>query len=764
MGEYIYKGILRDIGDSPTSEELKKCPAIEFSPEDLVKWVTVDHPSEEEWKLGKASGKLLAGGEKDDKYFSLEGDFTRVVRIDLTAQSITPSFWVPLSTMSKEVPHFPIPSHNYPIVEMTYKVEVGRGIPAWSWYYNTGQFFEYLESSSEWVTVARAWSYNGFPRRMENFVIRLYSHTRTKEYLYIKNVRFRYFTDRERDFFNSRVNTLHSENKLITYPILDTFFPVGTYLRADVIKKMCHEMKMDLETYIELIFEDITQHYHNMVFFENYCDFLPGDREIVFDVAKKYGIKVVVSLEEESNKLNLSNMSEFWEKHLHEIKKNALHPSLLGWVIKESPSDEEIDGYVYLKKKLEHADPHHPVVYLTREANAFPLYASISSVSGLSHWRSKNPWEFGQLVRTHYRIFRGQQLWVIPSAFVSATGFPFWNSAPEVRLMLNLAISSGARGWLSYVYHNIPLWLGGDTEKSLTGPFVCSSDVWEELGARLGRFFALAPLFLQSIPSAQPQGIDVEIKTRRHERSRCPQSIDVLVQSWFEGKDFYIFYLVNQDTSEVTGVDVKFKSGLSGGVKIYDATQFVRSYEWVELDSVFHREMFPGQGLILLIATPDVCRNWEEVIVRRMVEFVSNQIKIDIELLKYYCKSSFEIYYKNFEDCLSEENSHRKLKILNKIREDIVNDLYACEGLVKARGKLLEAESLLCACDEQLSKILGHAKSIPIDSYKKELLRVAREVVKLKLLIKKGEGSRVYSDINKTCADLHKLLHELRNL
>ncbi|MCX8065000.1 MAG: hypothetical protein N3G21_07490 [Candidatus Hydrogenedentes bacterium] len=763
MSKYVYRGILAGLKDTPSQKELEGCPAIEFGAEDLAKWVTADHPSEEEWKFIRASKKLISDFGGESKYLRFEGDFTNVVRADLTIQKVTPTFWAPLSTMSKDVPHFPISSNDYPVVEMTYNTEVGRGVPAWSWYYNTGQFSEYLEPSSEWVTVARVWSYNGFPRKMENFVIRLYSHTRTKECLFIKNVRFRDFTEREKEFIKSRIAVLISGERPLRYSILDTFFPIGTYLKADVIKKMCSEIKVDLETYLNLLFEDIAQHYHTIVFLQDYFDFLPGDRDIVFDVANKYGIKVVISLEEEPTKLDVSNMSGFWDKYCEEIKKNASYPSLFGWVIKESPSDEDFDGYIFLKKKLEHVAPNNPVIYLTREANAFPIYASISSISGLSHWRSKNPWEFGQLVRTHYRVSRGQQLWVITHAFVSATGFPLWNSAPEVRLMLNLAISSGARGWLSYIYHNIPLWLGGDCEKSITGPFLCSTDVWQELGARLGRFFALSPLFLHSVPLTHSPDIEVEVRSRRHERSRCPQSIDVISQSWFKGKDFYIFYLVNQDTSEVTSVDVKFKTSFSEGVKIYDATQFVRTYEWVEVQPVFHREMFPGQGLILLIATPDVCRNWENVIVGRTVEFVAKQIKIDTELLKNYCEDLRDYYYEKLEDYLSKENSPQKLEILSKLKDDIFNSLYACEDLVKSRGKLYESESLLCACDEELSKLLGQEKSKTIEPYKKELLRLAKEVVKYKLLIKNGEGKKILNDINKVCIDLHKLLYELRH-
>lgn len=763
LRNYIYKGLLKGVKGIPSSEELQKCLSIEFSAEELKKWSSVDHASEGEWRQGRVEKRLIEDPNEGFKYLVFQGDFTNVGRVDLLSdRSLQPSFWVPLSTISKDVPHFPISSHNYPVVEITYRVQAGRGIPAWSWYYNTGQFFEFLESSQDWVTVARAWSYNGFPRRIENFVVRLYSRYCTKESMYIRSVRFREYTEAEREFLESKVTGIISENKPIRYSFLDDFFPLGTYVKAATVKRMSNHLGIDVETYLDLLFEDIAQHYHNMVFFEDFYEFLPGDKDIVFDLANKYGIKVVVALEEEGKRLGGPRSGDYWREKEQEIKRNASNPALLGWVIKEGPLDEEIDEYLAIKRRIEQLDSNHPVIYLTREANSFQLYASVSSVSGLSHWKSKDPWELGQIVRSHYRLLKGQQLWVIPPVFVFGSGFPPWNSAPEIRLMINLAISSGARGWLSYTYHNVPLWAGGECERSMTGPFLCSSDVWQELGARLGRFFALAPLFLKSVPVNKPAEFDVEVRSRRHPRSRCPGSVEILLQSWFKGENFWIFYLVNQDTSEVTGVDVKFRKEFGRGYRVYDATQFVREHKWLEVGSEFHREMFPGQGLILLIASEDVCKEWEEKIIKGLVESVSRQIRMDMELWRYYCKDFLSVYDDKVNECNLMGNTVEKLRCITQIREEVFNRIYGCESLVKSRGKLFEIESLLCACDEELNRFVGLGKEELVGSYRDKLLLFAKEAIKWRLAIKRGEGGSVLSNLEKTCESLHKMLAQLR--
>jgi len=325
--------------------------------------------------------------------------------------------------------------------------------------------------------------------------------------------------------------------------------------------------------------------------------------------------------------------------------------------------------------------------------------------------------------------------------------------------MINLAISSGARGWLSYTYHNIPLWSGGECQRSLTGPFLTFSDVWQELGGRLGRFYSLASLVMSAKPTSPPDFVP-DLQSRKHPRSRCPDSVDILVSTWMKGEKFWLFYLVNQDTSEVTGVNINFRSALPEQYRVYDATQFVRSYQWEELPQSFHREMFPGQGQIMFIAKPEECQQWGEIIMKRIFEYLEQQIYIDIELLRPYLSSVEEITDKVKD--LKEKQSINTLQKMVEIKNQVTNTIYATEDLYKVRGKLFEVGAVLCACDGVLCRLLSESKTTIIDKYKEEVLKLAGEFIEYRLGVREGKKKKFLTQIEKLSERLYTILQELR--
>lgn len=754
---YIYKGLLNKIKEPPTLEEREKCSSITFYAEDLMKWSLEDDPGEEEWK--GIPIKRMVEEIDGEKVFRWTGDFSGLRRLNFLKDMERPSFWVPLSTRTSSVPHFPITQNRHPIVEITYRMQYGKCLPAWTWHYTTGQFFEFLDMDFKWITVARAWCFNSFPRKMENFALRLYSFTRTKETMYIRSIRFREPTEKEKNLLNKKDILQLGSEKPIHYPALENFFPIGAYINANTAKNMSHLLKIDLSSYLDLLFEDMSLHYHNVAFVEKFYDFLPGDQEVLFETSRKHNIKLIISLEEETVFLEPTKTASFIKEKEHSIKRYATEDNLFGWVIKENPSDAEVDAYIQIKKKIEQIDEKHPVIYFTREANAFPLYSQFSSVAGISHWKSKNPWELGHVLKTHMKFINGQHLWAIGPAFVFGSGAPIWNSSPEMRLMINLAISSGARGWLSYTYHNIPLWSGGECQRSLTGPFLTFSDVWQELGGRLGRFYSLASLVTSAKPT-NPPDFAPDIQSRKHPRSRCPDNVDILIHTWMKGENFWLFYLVNQDTSEVTGVNVNFRSALPEQYRVYDATQFVRSYQWEELPLSFHREMFPGQGQIMLIATPEECRRWGDVIMQRIFDYIEQQISINVELLKPYLSSVEKITDK--VKGLKEKQSIDTLRKMVEIKNEVTNTIYSTEDIYKVRGKLFETGAILCACDGVLCRLLSEGKNTVVEKYKEEVLKLASEFIEYRIGVREGKGKKFLTYIEKTSERLSTILQELR--
>ncbi|MCA1903061.1 MAG: hypothetical protein LDL53_12740 [Candidatus Hydrogenedens sp.] len=755
--QFVYRGLLKGIKEIPSQKERDERKHITFYADDLAKWSSEDDPAEREWQ-GIHCEKRVENID-GEKILNFTGDFTHTSRLNLMKDMQTPSFWVPLTTRSRNVPHFPISHKEYPIIEITYRVQYGKSIPAWTWHYITGQFFEFLNIEPKWTTVARAWAYKDFPSKMEHLAIRLYSFTTTKETLYIHSIRFRSATDEENKILKNIDVSKYVSEKPISYPILDNIFPVGTYINANTARNMSHLLRTDLATYLDLLFEDISLHHHNVVIIENFYEFLPGDQDVLFDISKKYGIKVIIPLEEETTQLDTPKASVLFKEKEQTIKRNATRENLFGWIIKENPTDSELEGYVQIKKKIEQIDTNHPVIYLTREANAFPLYASLSSVSGLSHWKSRNPWELGQVLRTHVQFIKNGHLWAIGPTFIFGSGAPEWNSAPEIRLMINLAISSGAHGWITYSYHNMPLWVGSECQRSLTGPFLTFSDVWQELGSRLGRFFVLAPLVMLAKPSKPPDFVP-SIQVRKHQRSRCPDSINVITTSWLKGNNYWLLYIVNQDSSEVTGVNVTLPKSLPDNYRVYDATQFVRTYQWEELPSSFHREMFPGQGQILLIATPEECQYWGDVILKRIFEHIERQINIDLNLLRPFQPTIDKLEEKI--NNLKEKQSIQNLLKLIEIRNQITDTIYATEDISLVRGKLFEAGSILCACDGVMCRLLIEGKKSIVEKYRDEVIKYAGDLIQYRLSIREGKGKQYLTSINNLSERLFTILSELR--
>ncbi|MCH7909704.1 MAG: hypothetical protein IIB38_08820, partial [Candidatus Hydrogenedentes bacterium] len=246
---YEYSGYLSTILYKPDPTLSESVDAISFTPQDLANWKTLDFSHAPEWRQVPVKRK------NTDEGVSIEGDFRGVLAID-SLSADDPRFWAPLSTIDLQDDRFPIDTTQYPIVEVTYRCTSPNAHPTWMWTYEGGSHFGALPKSTEWHTVARNMQHFGFPSQINNFVLRLYSPTRTVESLEIASVRFRAMGKNESDATSKSYANLEERRLVTHYPLLDEFMPLGVYMDAESAKRLAKMLGISTADYWSLALED----------------------------------------------------------------------------------------------------------------------------------------------------------------------------------------------------------------------------------------------------------------------------------------------------------------------------------------------------------------------------------------------------------------------------------------------------------------------------------------------------------------------------
>ncbi len=732
---YEYSGYLATLLDAPDAQA-GEVDYIDLTPDDLMHWVHTDDPGDREWQ------KIPATIERRDESVALRGNFEGVRRIDNLAPD-DPSYWAPLSSRHETGGPFPVDLSRYPIVEITYRCKSAHARPAWTWRYEGGLHFDGLQPSATWRTIARLAQHNGFPSQIEGMTLRLYSTTRSSEEMEVNSIRFRALTDAERTALEADRARLAQLDPPAHYRLLDEMMPLGVFMNAQTAKKLADTIEISFRDYWRLAFEDIARFHHNSVVLEGMFALSPVEWREVLGLASSFGIRMlpVYDWPLDAPDLNLDSLVRSY------VAPYTQSPAMLGWCIKDEPAEHTFHAHLEARKRFEIADPKHPMTTLMRDPNAFPLFAPHVSASSIAHFKSGAAWDLGPLVQAHISQSRGQQFWVTSPAFVYATDAPEWNSCPEVRLMLNLAFANGARGWFSFCYHNDPIWAGGSFQRSLTGPFLAFSDIWSELGTRMERFTALAPLFLHARPSGA-QEVGFEITATSHPRARKPEGMEPIQWHWLQGEDYALIYVVSNDIGEVTPVWIKAPEHLPKGLEIYDMTDFVRNLNWVPMQRHRHLEMFPGQGQILLLAEPAVCERIRDEIVERIIEDDRRQISMNLSLARRY-----DIDITEVQNLMKEVGMGQPLHDVQKMhsaRNQLTNKIYRTPKLVTPRSKLIEASAALCGADGCLCRLLAKGRPDEAHELGLKVLPLARELARLRLNLRRGRGP----DILDECAVL----------
>lgn len=749
--EYQYSGYLKTLLDAPRREVTEALDAIVFGPEDIERWTTKDLASDKEWM------HIPARVKRSGETVTLTGRFEMVRRIDNLDRD-DPSFWVPLSSTGSNDPRFPIDLARYPVVEITYRCTTPWARPAWQFNYDGGTHFDGLAPVREWRTIARRIAYFGSPQQIDSVTLRLYSVSRSTEALEVQSIRFRAMSPEEAEACRSECEVVESKTPPKHYPLLDEFLPLGVTIVAHAGRRLAEMMDVGFLDYMRAAIEDVARNRHNCIALENVETLSEAEFKEILACAERFGIRVFPQHNWPLDQLSPEEVQAHVDKHIAPFKDSS---AVFAWAVHNQPPGHSFKHMLEARQVVEAADPNHPLAFMMRDPNSFPLLAPFFAASGISHFKSRSPWDVGHIIKRHLPMSRGQQFWITAPAFVYATDTPEWNTCPEMRLMFNAALVSGARGWFSFVYNNEPVWMGGHCQRSLTGPFLTFSDLWTELGLRMERMEPLTPLLLQSLPCEAPKW-DIQVEAQFHQRSACKHMESPVQIHWLRNDSFWLMCLVSNDVSEVSSVYLTLGSNFPTGLAVYDISDFVRKRSWVNMPHHRHLEMFPGQAAILLIAEPDVCAEWHERIAGAMATANRQQIGFDLDFAH-----RFHLNLADIEDHLRksfEGSPQERMAQTHRIRDMLTDLFYRTPEIAQPRSKLLQVSAAICGCDGALCRLLGKGKADPAHEMGLKLLPYVRELMRLRLAFYRGEGLAAYGDFEKLAGQCLDLLTAIRGM
>ncbi|HDP34665.1 MAG TPA: hypothetical protein ENN29_06090 [Candidatus Hydrogenedentes bacterium] len=734
--------------EPPEPDRLAQTDQVFFDAGDLEQWKSEDDASEKEW-VGVPVRK-----RRTDEGLALLAHFEDIRRIDNLNRN-EPRYWAPLSVTGESDPRFPLDCIRYPVVEITYRCDTSHAYPACQWTYPGGEHLVYLESERDWQTAALLIPYKQFPPVLTRFSIRLYGSWRTTESIEIASIRFRALLPGEEEVIRDFDASISKAPPPRHYPALDNFLPFGVYMNAETAAQLSDALDISIFDYWRLALEDVARHHHNCVVVESFQSLSHEDRLVLFDLAENFGLRLIPTFD-----WPMERFDEEGDALVEScIKPYADSQAVLAWNVLDAPPPQTFRAFLEARDKIAAVDANHPMAVHMRQADIFPLFAPFFAVSGFSHFKSGAPWALGDALRAHLPLMSGQQFWVTAPAFVYASDAPDWNTSPQLRLMLNTALANGARGWLAHTYHNTPVWVDGHYQRSLTGPFLTFSDLWAELGNRVERLSVMAPLLLSARPAPPPEFMRVDISVQKHPKSHLRNGMSLLSTLWLQGPDYYLFYIINNDTDQVASVNMTLPDNLPDGMNVFDTSAMVRMRAWAPSDKQRHFEMFPGQGQLFLIGTLEVCEAWRDVIARRILDADRRQAQVDMELARQYGLDIDDIAA---VICAKDgAPSIEKLGHVHAARERLFNRIYATPAICETRQLLIKTSSILCGCDGALSALYGSGRADTAHEMGVRVIPLAQQLTKLRIKLRKGAGTDIKRDAEKLAQESETVVRKI---
>ena len=745
---YEYSGYLKTVLHKPDPSLQGKMKCISFDSDDFMRWTMRDRHAATEWH------RIPVRRTRTNEGVKLEGIFNDVLRID-NLRPDDPRYWVPLGTLGWKNEKFPIDITKYPVVELTYRCISKNARPAWIWTYPGGITHDGLFPTHQWRTIARLVPHFGFPKQIDDVIFRLYTLKRSTESFEVKSLCFREMTPAEKKACKEDESLLIKEEKPEHYEDLNDFLPIGTYLNSESVRRLAKMLGISLNEYWKFAFEDIVRHSHNAISLSQSDRLSPEEFSDVLNVADSFGLKILASHDFPLGS-TIYHQREIVDTYMKPHKNSD---TILAWSLTSDPRESNLRDLLKAKELIAEVDKKHPVAIITQHPNAYPLFAPLFAVSGIGHASSHEPWKAGDIVRTHEPLSAGQHFWLTSPAFVYTTETPEWSSCPEMRLMVNQCFANGAKGWFTYRYHNEPIWVQGNCQRSLTGPFLTFSDLWEELATRVERYDAIAPLLLETVCDGLLKKWFVT-SCVTYANSQVPDDVPAAGVFRLRGSDFNIYCLLSNDVRAMTSVGISIPDSSLKGQEIYDLSEFVLTWEWQQAQRKQHLEMFPGQMHMFFIAKPDVCARWRDIITERILQSTKRKLTFDLELTKKNGMNTDDI--EKLMEKAAKASNYKSLATMRQCKDTLFNLMYSSEAICETRGKLNATSAALCGCDGVLCRMFGRGKADQSRELGVKTLPLAKELINLRKELHSGRGSEITHQCEGLAKRAIKLLNELR--
>ncbi|HOS01563.1 MAG TPA: hypothetical protein PKZ01_00675 [Candidatus Hydrogenedentes bacterium] len=747
---YEYLGLLKTLLPSPPAEPPEGAESVEFGPDDLMRWTVEDLDSNIEWK------HIPASHSRTDEGVRLVGRFEDVRRMDCLEPD-DPRFWVPLGTCGVKDDRFPVDALRFPVMEVTYRCLSENAFPAIAWNYRGGEHIHRLSSSRRWRTAACCISHNGFPERLESVIIRLFSTSRSSESMEMRSIRFRTMSSSEAEAFRLFQTQAARFTPPPPYQSLNDFMPLGTVMNAQTARRMAETLGIGADEYWSLALEDLVRHHHNCVMLEDGQTMTANEWEELIALFERFKMKLLPMVD-----FPVEEEPAAWQEYIaNHIKPYAQSDAILAWSLNHAPERHALPRLTDARALIEQADPLHPLAVITRQPGAYVSLAPYFAASGIARFVSHASWHVGELVREHSRLCQGQQFWLMAPAFIHASGAPDWNSCAEMRLMANLALANGARGWFTYAYHNDPVWMSGDCQRSLTGPFLAFSDLWLELDQRMDRLRTLAPLFLNA-SAEEISGNWYISSVQSGDHTYLPGGAAPIGSFRFLGPDYELYVIINNDIRGMASLNIDFPPESLDGQELYDVSDFISERQWVPMNLNRHLEMFPGQARAILKATPEVCAFWRNNLASALIEDDRQIIAYDYKIAQTYGLNTAEIE-ENLEQGEASGGLLNSLAYMDRARAQLVDLIYDAPAISIARSRVIEASAALCACDGALCRVMARGKVEKARELGQRLTPLAREFIHMRLELRLGHGSAIVQHAESVVRRTLELLAEIRS-
>jgi len=163
---------------------------------------------------------------------------------------------------------------------------------------------------------------------------------------------------------------------------------------------------------------------------------------------------------------------------------------------------------------------------------------------------------------------------------------------------------------------------------------------------------------------------------------------------------------------------------------------------------------------VFLIAPPDTCRHFRDVVAHRLMEDDRRQLAINMRLARQY-----SIDVSPVEEFLEEPrggDTLEKLSLTDWARDRLLDLIYENPEISDARSRIIEVSAALCACDGALCRLHSLGKTERARELGLKVLPIARELAHMRLELRHGRGKLVLDQTRGLSVRALELVNEIR--